>query len=145
MEANGSISSPIDNVIFGVVAEEDINAANGNKIHKGDIVSILDKQKISQYKAHFMNKDLLIPAKYSIKELKTDKGYILLKDKINVVCIVEYPAGITSAVSDLDHGKLYSRSLDLLPVPLSADSFHALEVYFLIRLQSGIQYLFQLP
>ena len=83
MEANGSISSPIDSVIFGVVAEEDIKAANGNKINKGDIVSILDKQKISQYKAHFTNKNLLIPAKYSIKELKTDKGYILPKDKIN--------------------------------------------------------------
>lgn len=83
MEANGSISSPIDSVTFGVVAEEDIKAANGSKIHKGDIVSILDKQKLSQYKAYFTNKDLLIPAKYSIKELKTDKGYILPKDKIN--------------------------------------------------------------
>lgn len=83
MEANGSISSPIDGVIFGVIAEEDIKAANGNKIHKGNIVSILDKQKISQYKAHFTNKNLLIPAKYSIKELKTDKGYILSKNKIN--------------------------------------------------------------
>ena len=83
MEANGSLSSPIDNVMFGVIAEEDIKAANGNKINKGDIVSILDKKKISQYKAHFTNNDLLIPAKYSIKELKTDKGYILPKDKIN--------------------------------------------------------------
>ena len=84
MEANGSLSSPIDNVMFGVIAEEDIKAANGNKINKGDIVSILDKKKISQYKAHFTNNDLLIPAKYSIKELKTDKGYIILpKDKIN--------------------------------------------------------------
>lgn len=83
MEKNGSLSSPIDNVIFGVVADENIKAQDGKTIHKGDIVSILDKQKIDNYKAHFTNKELLIPAKYIIKELKTDKGYILPKDKIN--------------------------------------------------------------
>ena len=83
MEKNGSLSSPIDNVIFGVVANENIKAQDGKTIHKGDIVSILDKQKIDNYKAHFTNKELLIPAKYVIKELKTDKGYILPKDKIN--------------------------------------------------------------
>lgn len=83
MEKNGSLSSPIDNVIFGVVADENIKAQDGKTIHKGDIVSILDKQKIDSYKAHFTNKELLIPAKYVIKELKTDKGYILPEDKIN--------------------------------------------------------------
>ena len=41
MEANGSLSSPIDNVMFGVIAEEDIKAANGNKINKRNIVSNL--------------------------------------------------------------------------------------------------------